>query len=142
MWGSGVLFPGGPGGVLLGDCWGPGAERLPSIGTVISVFGVRFPCGATVLRHLLAATMMRLAMLPNCVPQSQSEQEKTSKYRDFIGNPPNRTADSASASKTNLHSTLVTFWGSSLGPFWKGHFSAWILKYKQPCFCYVLHLTQ
>ena len=35
-----MLFPGGPGGVLLGDCWGPGSERLPSIGTIVSVFRV------------------------------------------------------------------------------------------------------
>ena len=29
MWGSGVLFPGGSWGVVLGDCWGPGASRGP-----------------------------------------------------------------------------------------------------------------
>ena len=39
-WALGVLFSGGSRGVVLGDCWGPGAERLPRGGTIISVFGV------------------------------------------------------------------------------------------------------
>ena len=38
-WALGVLFSGGSRGVLLGDFWGPGAERLPRGGTIISVFG-------------------------------------------------------------------------------------------------------
>ena len=40
LWCSGVLISGGSQGGLWGDFWGPRAERLPSIGKIISVFGV------------------------------------------------------------------------------------------------------
>ena len=38
-----LLFPRGSWALLWGDFWGPGAERLPSIGRIMSVFGVNKP---------------------------------------------------------------------------------------------------
>ena len=46
-----MLFPGGSLAALLGDVLGPGAEGLPSIGTIISVFGIH---GAVVHGSALA----------------------------------------------------------------------------------------
>ena len=60
----------------------------------------------------------KLRMNAGSATLTQSEYNKLPQdTKDFMYNPPNLMADSASASKTGLHSTLRTFWATISGSF-------------------------